>query len=255
MQCLRMAAELAGKVDAVIAAAQRMFDFVKGAEPAAPAHAANTSPEPTAADKPQAEVVAAMAGALAEAATCEPLVTDPIAACGTALVMPEGGNLAEALPSSEAVAAAEVQVETAAEETPVEVASQEAQPVAEMAAAEVATEETPVEVVAQEAEPVAEMAPTEVATEETPAEVVALEAEPVAEMAPTEVATEETPVEVASQEAQPVAEMAAAEVATEETPVEVVAQEAEPVAEMAPPRGCDRGVPSRGCRSGSRTCG
>ena len=35
MQCLRMAVELGGNVDAVIAAAQRMFDFIKGAEPPA----------------------------------------------------------------------------------------------------------------------------------------------------------------------------------------------------------------------------
>ena len=117
MQCLRMAAELGGKVDAVIAAAQRMFNFVKGAEQAAPAEAptANNSPEPIAVAEPQAEVTTAQAGAIAEAATSEPLIADPIAACGTALVMPESGNLAEALPSPEAVTAAEVQVEVAAD--------------------------------------------------------------------------------------------------------------------------------------------
>ena len=64
MQCLRMAAELSGKVDAVIAAAQRMFDFVKGAEPAAAgdAPAAAGSPELIAVAEPQTE------GAMAEAA-------------------------------------------------------------------------------------------------------------------------------------------------------------------------------------------
>ena len=107
MQCLRMAAELSGKVDAVIAAAQRMFDFVKGAEPAEPAAAvdapaADNSPELIAVAEPQAEAATAQAGAIAEAVTSEPLVADPIAACGTALVMPESGNLAEALPSLEA---------------------------------------------------------------------------------------------------------------------------------------------------------
>ena len=128
MQCLRMAAELGGNVDAVIAAAQRMFDFVKGAEPAAPeyAPAANSSPEPVAVAEPQAEVATAQAGAIAEAAPSEPLVADPIAACGTALVMPESGNLAEALPSPEAATAAEVQVEVAAEKGTAEIKAEEA---------------------------------------------------------------------------------------------------------------------------------
>ncbi len=128
MQCLRMAAELDGNVDAVLAAAQRMFDFVKGAEPAERAYvpAANNSPESVAVAEPQAEVATAQAGAIAEAATSEPLVTDPIAACGTALVMPESGNLAEALPSPEAVTAAEAQVEVAAEEAAAEIKAEEA---------------------------------------------------------------------------------------------------------------------------------
>ncbi len=123
MQCLRMAAELGGNVDAVIAAAQRTFDFVAGAEPAAPAYApaAESSPEPIAVAEPQAEVVTAQASATAEAETSEPLVADPIAACGTALVMPESGNLAEALPSPGAVAE-EAPVEVATEETSAEAA-------------------------------------------------------------------------------------------------------------------------------------
>ena len=132
MQCLRMAAELGSNVDAVIAAAQRMFDFVNGAEAAAPA--AETSPEPIAVAEPQAEVATAQPSATAEAETSEPLVADPIAACGTALVMPESGNLAEALPSPEALAAAEVQVGVAAEEAPAEIKAEET-PGAEEAAA------------------------------------------------------------------------------------------------------------------------
>ncbi len=173
LQCLRMAAELGGNVDAVMAAAQRMFDFVEGAEPAALANspAANSSPEPIAVAEPQAEVAKAQAGAIAETATIEALVADPIAACGTALVMPESGSLAEAVLSPEAVTAAEAQVEVAAKEAP----------------AEVTAEETPAEAVtAAEAqvEVAAEEAPAEVTGEETPAEAVTKEVH-------TEIAAEE----------------------------------------------------------------
>ena len=204
MQCLRMAAELGGNVDAVMAAAQRMFDFVEGAEPAAPAYspATKSSPEPIAVAEPQAEVATAQAGAIAEAATSEPLVADPIAACGTALVMPESGNLAEAVPNTEAVTAAEVQVEVAAEEGPAEIKAEEvhAEAVAEETPAGIKTEETPAEAVAEEvrAEAVAEETPAEIKTEETPAEAVAQEvhAEAVAEEVRAEAVAEETPAEV-----------------------------------------------------------
>jgi hypothetical protein len=189
MQCLRMAAELGGKVDAVIAAAERMFDFVKGAEPAAPAYAptSDSSPEPIAVAEPQAEVATAQADAIAEAATSEPLVADPIAACGTALVMPEGGNLAEALPSPEAVTAAEVQVEVAAEKGPAEIKAE----------AKVTTEET-------SAEAVPEKAPAEVVAEEAPAKITTEEisAEATPEETPTEVAAKEARPELAAEEAQ-----------------------------------------------------
>jgi hypothetical protein len=182
MQCLRMAAELGGNVDAVIAAAQRMFDFVKGAEPAAPAYApaADSSPEPVAVAEPQAEVATAQAGAIAEAAASEPLVADPIAACGTALVMPESGNLAEALPSPEAVTSAEVQVEVAAEKRPAEIKAEEPP-------AKVAAEEVHAEAAAEEA--------LKVTTEETSAEVTT-------EETPTEVAAKEAHAEVSADEAQ-----------------------------------------------------
>ena len=197
MQCLRMAAELGGKVDAVIAAAERMFDFVKGAEPAAPAYAptSDSSPEPIAVAEPQAEVATAQADAIAEAATSEPLVADPIAACGTALVMPAGGNLAEALPSPEAVTAAEVQVEVAAEKGPAEIKA-EAKVTTEETSAEAVPEKAPAEVVAEEvhAEAVAEETPAKITTEE-----ISVEATP-----------EETPTEVAAKEARP--ELAAEEV-------------------------------------------
>ena len=215
MQCLRMAAELGGKVDAVIAAAERMFDFVKGAEPAAPAYAptSDSSPEPIAVAEPQAEVATAPADAIAEAATSEPLVVDPIAACGTALVMPEGGNLAEALPSPEALTAAEVQVEVAAEKGPAEIKA-ETKVTTEETSAVAAPEKAPAEVVAEEApaEVVAEEAPAKITTEETSAEVVAEEvhAEAVAEEAPAKITTEEI----------------SAEATPEETPTEVAAKEA-----------------------------
>ncbi|KAI93319.1 hypothetical protein T281_17405 [Rhodomicrobium udaipurense JA643] len=223
MQCLRMAAELGGNVDAVIAAAQRMFDFVRGTEPAAPACSpvTNGSPEPIAVAEPQAEVATAQAGAIAEAATSEPAVADPIAACGTVLVLPESGNLAEALPSPEAVTAAEVRVEVAAEDGPAEIK-------AEGPPAEITADETPAEAVAEvHAEAVAEEAPAEIATDETPAEAAAevqveavaeVHAEAVAEEAPAEITTDETPAEAAAE----VQVEAVAEVATEGTP-EVVA--------------------------------
>ncbi len=208
LQCLRMAAELGGKVDAVIAAAQRMFDFVKGAEPVAPAYAptSDSSPEPIAVAEPQAEVATAQGDAIAEAATREPLVADPIAACGTALVMPEGGNLAEALPSPEAVTAAEVQVKVAAEKGPAEIKA-EAKVTTEETSAVAAPEKAPAEVVAEET-------PAKITTEETSAEVVAEEvhAEAVAEKAPAKITTEEI----------------SAEATPEETPTEVAAKEARP---------------------------
>lgn len=189
MQCLRMAAELGGKVDAVIAAAERMFDFVKGAEPAAPAYAptSDSSPEPIAVAEPQAEVASAPADAIAEAATSEPLVADPIAACGTALVMPEGGNLAEALPSPEALTAAEVQVEVAAEKGPAEIKA-ETKVTTEETSAVAAPEKAPAEVVAEEA-------PAKITTEE-------ISAEATPEETPTEVAAKEARPELAAEEAQ-----------------------------------------------------
>ncbi|MGC2602396.1 MAG: hypothetical protein WA384_13720, partial [Rhodomicrobium sp.] len=141
MQCLRMAAGLGGDVDAVMAAAQRMFNFVEGAEPAPPA--ANSSPEPVAAAEPQAEV-AVGAGATAETAPIEPLAADPIAACGTALVMPESGSLAEAVLSTEAVPVSEAPAEVAAVET-------HAEAVVEAGPSEVTVEEAPTEVAAAEA--------------------------------------------------------------------------------------------------------
>ena len=161
MQCLKMAFELGGDTERVLTAAQRMLDFVAGAaQPAVPV-AEPASPEPAAEpasvmeEKPEAP-----AAAVAETVAAEPLlrrplsrrrwrhvVADPIAACGTALVMPESGNLADALPSPETVEAvadpapaAESTVETApaAEAAGEVIAAEEAAAPAEAPAADVA---------------------------------------------------------------------------------------------------------------------
>ena len=96
MECLKMAFELGGKIDPIVGAAQQLLDFVAGkqaqptTEPAAETtvtavplveeHAASTAPE-NVAETPSA---------------------DAIAACGTVLVLPESGELADAMPSAEA---------------------------------------------------------------------------------------------------------------------------------------------------------
>jgi hypothetical protein len=108
--------ELGGKTEAIISAANDLMNFVtKG--PSADAGAAALEP----------------AGAPNEvsAPAAEPVVTDRIAACGTALEMPESGDLAHAEPVIEVKAATEAEPAAAAEET-------EAVP-SEAAAEEVAT--------------------------------------------------------------------------------------------------------------------
>ena len=90
MECLRMAIELGGKAEPIVSAAQQLLDFVSGTQH--PAIAASTElvsveaaePRPGPADAPEA------------------VATDAIAACGTALVMPEGVIYADAMPSVEA---------------------------------------------------------------------------------------------------------------------------------------------------------
>lgn len=78
MQCLKMAFELGGKPEAVLSAAQQLLDFLSG---------------------PAAEVASS---SIAEVRGAEETVPDPIAACGTALVMQEGGELADAVATAEA---------------------------------------------------------------------------------------------------------------------------------------------------------
>jgi hypothetical protein len=146
LNCLRMAYELGGKSEAIISAANDLVSFVtKG--PSADTRA--SVPEP--------------AGASCEvsAPTAEPAVTDRIAACGTALEMPQSGDLAHAEPAVEVTAAAE----------------------AEPAALAEVTEAVPAEATAEEAATIA--APTAVVEATEPAAAPSLEpVEPLAETGP-----------------------------------------------------------------------
>ncbi len=133
LNCLRMAYELGGKTEAIISAANDLMNFVtKGSS--ADARAAALEPAANAVSAPAAE----------------PVVTDRIAACGTALEMPEGGDLAHAEPAVEVKAAAEAELAADAEVTEA-VASQAiteeaapiAAPTAEVKAAEPAVAPSP----------------------------------------------------------------------------------------------------------------
>lgn len=110
MQCLKMAFELGGKPEAILTAAQQLLDFVT----------APSQPDIAAAASPQIE----------QAPVSEPeaptdAVPDPIAACGTALVMPEGGELADAIPTPD-VSVIAVEPESVAIEAAVEAAPSDA---------------------------------------------------------------------------------------------------------------------------------
>ena len=126
LNCLRMAYELGGKTDAIISAANDLMSFVtKG--PTADSHA--SAPEATVAEGAPSEVSASAA---------EPAATDRIAACGTALEMPESGDLAHAEPAVEVMAAVEAEP-TEATEAPSEATAEE---VATVAAPTVGVEAT-----------------------------------------------------------------------------------------------------------------
>lgn len=86
MQCLKMAMELGGKPDAILSAAEQILNFVTGAKPAT--------------NDPAIEkhVIEAPVVAVPEAT-----IVDTIAACGTALEIPDGGNLADAVLPVDAV--------------------------------------------------------------------------------------------------------------------------------------------------------
>jgi hypothetical protein len=103
MQCLKMAFELGGKPETVLSAAQQLLDFLSG---------------------PAAEVASP---SIAEVRGAEETVPDPIAACGTALVMQEGGELADAVATAEPPEVAVEEVAAADVSSPVdETASSEA---------------------------------------------------------------------------------------------------------------------------------
>lgn len=98
MQCLKMAFDLGGKPEAVLSAAQQLLEFVSG-------------PTPMVASAVTADET------LNDARVSTETVPDPIAACGTALVMQEGGELADAVATAEPPSAAASQAEKA-EDTP-----------------------------------------------------------------------------------------------------------------------------------------
>lgn len=105
MQCLRMAFDLGGNPDAVLAAAERLLQFATGPQPATVAIADNPTALPANAD----------ASAAATLVDTQPIVADPIAACGTAMLMTQSGDLADATPAPDLVAAADAQPAAATE--------------------------------------------------------------------------------------------------------------------------------------------
>jgi hypothetical protein len=143
MQCLKMAFELGGKPEAILTAAQQLLDFVTAPPPPDVAIAASLQIDEATVSDSEAPTEA---------------VPDPIAACGTALVMPEGGELADAsvIAGEPETAANETAVESApsisASETPEEAASPSDPSVLaieqpESAAAVETTDEAPAEAV------------------------------------------------------------------------------------------------------------
>jgi hypothetical protein len=96
MECLRMAFELGGKAEPVVSAAQQLLDFVAGKPSAGESRAEPATAAPAASAPEQQEPPAASASP----------ADDAIAACGTVLVMPEGGGLEDAVQSVEPAAAA-----------------------------------------------------------------------------------------------------------------------------------------------------
>jgi ubiquinol-cytochrome c reductase cytochrome c1 subunit len=157
MECLRMAFELGGKTEPIISAAQQLFDFVH----AKPQQTAELSTQPAPAEAPAAEQPPVSAEAP------EPSVADAIAACGTALVMPEGGDLIDAVPSVEIAEASP---------PPTEPASQSqagAEDLAAASAAEPASTNEPAVASASEAESPEPVAPVDDASQPVTSEVSA----------------------------------------------------------------------------------
>jgi hypothetical protein len=123
MECLKMAFELRGNTDPIVSAAQQLFEFVTGTQAS---QATEVAAEPaTSAEAPTEEQVAVTPSETpVEAPSAE-----AIAACGTALVLPESGELADAVPPAQPEQqAAQPQPEDGAEATeaaaPTEAASE-----------------------------------------------------------------------------------------------------------------------------------
>jgi hypothetical protein len=87
MQCLKMAFDLGGKPEAVLSAAQQLLDFLSG-------------------PVPQVETKADAEEPVTDALVAAETVPDPIAACGTVLIMEEGGELADAVATGDPLPAA-----------------------------------------------------------------------------------------------------------------------------------------------------
>ena len=169
MQCLKMAFELGGKPEPILSAAQQLMDFITG----------KPQPEMLVAADPPAETVQVVMPeqeAAPEAAP-EAVIADPIAACGTALVMPAGGELADAIPTADgSLPAAHTEEESPA--VVIEAADTSAQ------ASDPAQEAAPIPAAAVELEVVAEEPAAHVeevtaAATETTVQAVELAAAPV----------------------------------------------------------------------------
>ena len=91
MECLRMAFELGGKAEPVVSAAQQLLDFLAGTSSTVESRAEQAQVG-AAGGAPEQQEAAAESGSPAD---------DAIAACGTVLVMPEGGGLEDAIQSVE----------------------------------------------------------------------------------------------------------------------------------------------------------
>ena len=190
MECLKMAFELGGKTDPIVSAAQQLFEFVAGKQtqptteaPAEPATAPTTSAEEPVANtapEPAVEVPSA----------------DVIAACGTVLVLPEGGDLADAVPAQpeqQATQSPPEEPEATEATPPMEVASEPKAEVSEQQATDAVQEEAPA-AQSEPAQPSEELAASH-ADEQQTAEVVPqtpAEAEP-----PASPETEAKPAEEA----------------------------------------------------------
>jgi hypothetical protein len=211
MHCLKMAMELGGKHEAVLSSAEQFLSFIVGPKPAvAMPERASDVPVKAAAD---------------EGASVEATPVDAIASCGTAMTMPEGGDLAEAVPVNEPAAAiieanpvAETRAEDHVTATPSEDDAQvgaivsEAvlpDPVEETSIAAVETHET-----------------SEITTHDDSSEVAASSGSPPVDVSAVAEETAETTVH-----AEPVTALAAGAEPVAETTIETVV--AEPAVEPA----------------------